>query len=77
MKIEMNLKIIVALIFYFIVDNITNGWTTGDNKICNILLSKSGDKSAWNGQSEGISNDMNSKLFITLNKSKLQSQNIQ
>lgn len=63
--------------FDFIVDNITNGWTTGDNKICNILLSKSGNKSAWNGQSEGISNDMYSKLFITLNKSKLQSQNIQ
>ena len=63
--------------FDFIVDNITNGWTTGDNKICNILFSKSGNKSAWNGQSEGISNDMNSKLFITLNKSKLQSQNIQ
>ena len=63
--------------FDFIVDNITNGWTTGDNKICNIIFSKSGDKSAWNGQSEGISNDMYSKLFITLNKSKLQSQDIQ
>ena len=63
--------------FDFLVDNITDGWTTGDNKICNILFSKSGDKSAWNGKSEGISNDMYSKLFITLNKSKLQSQNIQ
>ena len=63
--------------FDFLIDNITDGWTTGDNKICNILFSKSGDKSAWNGQSEGISNDMYSKLFITLNKSKLQSQNIQ
>lgn len=58
------------------IDNMTDGWVIEDNKLCNLLPIKTGDQSAWNGKAEGISNDANKNLFLTLNKTKLKSQDV-